>query len=381
MYKYVFISNSHRQSLIIRAVLMLCAPVLWWFKSLYYIFIEFKLNGSRVRTEYNLSGSTQIISMIKLAYLKNSHPGYYYYLELFKRSGFEIGNDYLINNHILALWRYFDNQDRSNILRNKIRFDEYFRKYISQLPDLFFTIELGENNAIEIISNQDFFVKPAVGRSGENCFVVRCQVGDMYKIDRNDITMTQDELKKYLIDLELKDGILVQELLRNHQEMKSLSNGNITTIRINTFLNMDGEVSVLFCMLLMPTGGMTLSNANHEGIISSVDLQTGKLGIAINFNRPFEKIRVHPDGGGVIPGARLPDFDDAMEICRKAHNHLLEFPFIGWDIALTDKGPILLEGNLGWSIEAWELTHQESFDANRIKTLITYHLKNRIKSF
>ena len=67
-----------------------------------------------------------------------------------------------------------------------------------------------------------------------------------------------------------------------------------------------------------------------------------------------------------------------VEQCIKAHHSFLELPFIGWDVALTNDGPKLLEGNLGWSVEAWQLTHQKSFDADHFISILSWHVRKHL---
>jgi len=53
----------------------------------------------------------------------------------------------------------------------------------------------------------------------------------------------------------------------------------------------------------------------------------------------------HPDSGIVFKGYKIPFLKEAVELCLKAHQ-LLYFNFvIGWDVAITDKGPVIVEAN------------------------------------
>jgi hypothetical protein len=60
-------------------------------------------------------------------------------------------------------------------------------------------------------------------------------------------------------------------------------------------------------------------------------------------------VECHPDTGLPIVGIMLPFWRESIELVRRAHQSAFaRFAFLGWDIALTNEGPILLETNSGW---------------------------------
>ena len=54
---------------------------------------------------------------------------------------------------------------------------------------------------------------------------------------------------------------------------------------------------------------------------------------------------VHPYTGNAIEGFRFPDWDKAMDMVKRAALEVPGVGFVGWDVAFTDEGPILIEGN------------------------------------
>jgi hypothetical protein len=55
------------------------------------------------------------------------------------------------------------------------------------------------------------------------------------------------------------------------------------------------------------------------------------------------------DTGLPIVGILLPFLHASIELVRCAHKvAFVRFAFLGWDIALTHDGPVLLETNSGW---------------------------------
>ena len=49
--------------------------------------------------------------------------------------------------------------------------------------------------------------------------------------------------------------------------------------------------------------------------------------------------------GTQIQGFQFPDWEAAMDMVRQAAEMIPELGYLGWDIAFTEEGPILVEGN------------------------------------
>jgi hypothetical protein len=45
---------------------------------------------------------------------------------------------------------------------------------------------------------------------------------------------------------------------------------------------------------------------------------------------------------------KIPDFDECIGLAKAAHAWIPGLQSVGWDVALTPNGPLLLEGNDDW---------------------------------
>merc|ERR1719375_2283809 len=55
----------------------------------------------------------------------------------------------------------------------------------------------------------------------------------------------------------------------------------------------------------------------------------------------------HPDCNVKITGRRVPDIESIKQLCIDAHQKMMpDVTMSGWDVALTTRGPLLLEANL-----------------------------------
>ncbi len=60
----------------------------------------------------------------------------------------------------------------------------------------------------------------------------------------------------------------------------------------------------------------------------------------------------------------LPDWDAVLLHSKVVHQACSNFLFVGWDVALTDRGPMLLEGNAGWSADEYQSLTGEPLGKN-----------------
>ena len=102
----------------------------------------------------------------------------------------------------------------------------------------------------------------------------------------------------------------------------------------------------------MPVGSRVADNFAHGGIAAPVKIATGEVGAAVSKSVAGmvrgDSFPTHPDTGRPIAGLRLPNWQEVLDLCVRAHARFSEFHSIGWDVAIAEDGPILIEGNENW---------------------------------
>jgi len=53
----------------------------------------------------------------------------------------------------------------------------------------------------------------------------------------------------------------------------------------------------------------------------------------------------HPVTGVAITGFQVPLYNEVLELVDRLARRVPAFPYIGWDIAITPSGPVVIEGN------------------------------------
>jgi hypothetical protein len=137
---------------------------------------------------------------------------------------------------------------------------------------------------------------------------------------------------------------IVQPCLQNHATLEPLTNGALACLRIVTGIDSSGRTEFIFAMLGLPFGAY---NSSMGGILCRLAPETGTITHAGHFSNP--DIADHPDSGATLVGFTLPYWRESTDLVRQAHKIAFQrFAFLGWDVAITDDGPVLLETNSGW---------------------------------
>ena len=149
-----------------------------------------------------------------------------------------------------------------------------------------------------------------------------------------------------------KHGVIIQERVRNHPALIELSqNETLQTIRVVTFIDGSDNFTVLHALFRPVATDEVIDNYNnYDGgvLLARVDVDSGKI-IRTHFMRDdipgASIVDKHPATGVRFSGFQLPDWDAAMDCIREAAFKMRPMRTVGWDLALTPSGPVIIEGN------------------------------------
>lgn len=184
-------------------------------------------------------------------------------------------------------------------------------------------------------------------------------------------------LKSHLARLSVANPIILQPRMTNHPLLAPISADGLSTARIMTVRNLDGTVDIPMATFRMATGKAVADNFGAGGIAAPIGLADGMLGIGTNkrTSATGELIRVHPDTGAPIEGFVLPHWDAAKALALAAHAEFGTMASVGWDIAIGKDGPVLVEGNGDWGVDALQLPHRKPIGDTIIPELILGHVR------
>lgn len=142
-----------------------------------------------------------------------------------------------------------------------------------------------------------------------------------------------DELPSY--------PFIAEELIRQSNELARFHPQSVNTLRLNTIRCKD-SVEVVWAILRYGRNNNIVDNAHFGGLFSVIDDN----GVAIAAGDVHRHTYVtHPDTGVALTGFKVPDWEKACEMVRSLATKVGDLRFVGWDLAFTDKGWILVEAN------------------------------------
>ena len=105
-----------------------------------------------------------------------------------------------------------------------------------------------------------------------------------------------------------------------------------------------GESHLLYAVLKTGNHGKFVDNLENGGYACHMDLETGKVTGPGHTNKQ-ELVEEHPMTGVRFEGFQVPYFAEACELAKRAAAVVPTVGYIGWDMAITENGPAIIEGN------------------------------------
>lgn len=219
-----------------------------------------------------------------------------------------------------AYWYLFD--DKATF--NRLFKDEVNREWIELSDEL----SLEDWKAF-LDRNDDLICKPLEGSSG---------VG----IERHTKEEWRGREEAFLQELREKKIGIVEERVIQHSKMAEMCPTSVNTIRIATLLG-DKKQGIVYAFLRIGNGKV-MDNVDQGGMAARIDLESGTL-LTVGADKQGNTYTEHPMTHTPIIGFQIPYFKEACDMCLKAAQKVPQMRFVAWDVAITEKGPVFIEGN------------------------------------
>jgi hypothetical protein len=146
-------------------------------------------------------------------------------------------------------------------------------------------------------------------------------------------------------------GYVLQARLHQHPFLNNIAPYTTNTIRVVTFRDRANEIHVHFSILRVGRRGNMADNWDRGGISIALDPTSGVLGKGVLKPKyGTQWVEAHPDTGVRFVGLQMPFWNDVLDLCSRAAQVTPNLRSIGWDIALTPDGPVIVEGNPDWDL-------------------------------
>ena len=234
-----------------------------------------------------------------------------------------------------------------DIFENKIQFAQRFDKYFGRA--WIATENMSFDMILTFIENKKKIIYKPIGNAQGKGIEVFDNLNDRKQI--------------YSKIKEKNEKAILEEWICQHEDLTKVYDKAINCLRIITFRH-KGNLKFL-------AGGVTwgngkkIANACASGIVSPVNFKNGKLEKpAADFSGNV--YRCHPLTGENLVGITLPYWNEIQVMLREATKEIPQVAYVGWDIAITPDGPIIIEGNTTPGYRYYQIpAHMEKKRGNR----------------
>lgn len=239
-------------------------------------------------------------------------------------------SEYFLYIHSLQIFRKYNSPMFSNITTNKMLTAMLFSKYMRRAWSMNYGVEFSKFEE-KFKGCQKVVYKPQAGSQGTGIQVI--------DISGDNMREAYDRI------FALPKGI-VEEFVHQHPQMQKINPSSVNTIRFVTISWMEKDELVfknVYAATRIGNGGQ-VDNMHAGGMAAVIDLETGTI-CTDAVDNSSKVYKVHPATNVQIKGFQIPCFDEIKEFVEGIVRSNRIIGYIGWDIAVAEDGPILIEIN------------------------------------
>ncbi|MRT93437.1 sugar-transfer associated ATP-grasp domain-containing protein [Ancylomarina sp. 16SWW S1-10-2] len=312
-----------------------------------------------------------------LFFIKREIP--FYYFKYFFRKEVENYLDYLSTGEVNVIGSSFilHNPAYRSLLENKLFFALLCEKSSLNIPKLI-SYNLGNifyhNNTTTQIFNKSellsffehvftedkldgLFFRPPSEYGGKGCF----------KINRACLKKELDDIFDAIIS-----GYYVHtEIIKQHSEINKIHDKSVSTLRIISLITSENQPKIICAFMRFGVGNSVVDNVTSGGFFVGVNMNNGTLKKEgyNDLNNGGKVVYEHPDSHFKFEGFKVPYFKEACDEVLKGVK-VIPDRFIGWDVAITPNGPIIVEANWQPDLPASDIAYGGLLKSSHIKNIL-----------
>lgn len=224
------------------------------------------------------------------------------------------------------LIEYMNDEQYSIVLGDKLLFNEIFKEYLKR--DFINLRKSSVEDFKKFLSDKTtVFAKETNGECGHG--ISKIKVAEI-----DDVKALYDKLCK-------NNQYLVEDAIIQHEDLNQINPHVVNSFRIVTVYK-DGKAKVISNALRI--------NQDETDVIGCTNDLYFSLGadgrIDSNVIDDYANVYdTHPMSGKKFKDVYINGVDEAFRMCEEAHIRLPQVRYIGWDIAFSVNGPVMVEGN------------------------------------
>ena len=291
--------------------------------------MDFKQMFQTIKKIHNRSGKNSVFIFLDMIICSIKYQAGYtdYFLFYFEELKGKQRATYVTRGVNNAYIRLLNDRNYYKYFSNKILFNDTFKYFLGR--DY---MDLSKSSLSEF---QDFLAKhPTI--------VVKTVDGTGgFGVEKIETYSNTDTQKLYNELLEKKQ-ILVEECIIQNKEMARLAEKSVNTLRIVT-VTKNNITHVMLKVVRFGNGVNAVDNFHSGGMYSVFDNNGIITKPAVD--REGNVYTIHPVTKVQIEGFKIPHYQEAIELAIEASKVVPQLGYVGFDIAISERGPVIVEGN------------------------------------
>lgn len=244
------------------------------------------------------------------------------------------------------------------LLENKIIFNDFLTYNGIPVPKVLFSYkngrffkkggaEISDDAVNALLSNSTsnrLFSKTATGCCGEGVTVFTKRNNHYYALSGAQVDAA------YIRESSGKEDHHFEVQLEQAPILSQFCSDTINTIRVVTMNESGYESKIVGASIRFGRMGGFVDNLAQGGVSVNLNIETGELYEYGMREYDLTKYYVHPDTKVQFAHVKIPQWPAIKELIDHVSSLLPPFKEIGWDIALTPDGPVIVELNTGTGV-------------------------------
>ncbi|HRN54800.1 MAG TPA: sugar-transfer associated ATP-grasp domain-containing protein [Agriterribacter sp.] len=226
------------------------------------------------------------------------------------------------------------------VLHDKIKFLKLFNDFSGR-----------QWATLEMLKGDKKFAAEFLRKAGEKLVLKNSTGGAGKQVEVIEIPPGIPESVIRLMEAEHFD--LAEYYVIQHDALMRMSPSGVNTVRVVTQY-IEEKVIILFAFLRISVNSSVdnLSVGNYGvNFGATINIETGEIaGPGVYLDTTKADIYNHPVTHTPIIGFKIPYWDECRNMVMKASALTPGNRSIGWDVAITNEGPVLIEGNHNWNL-------------------------------
>ncbi len=236
---------------------------------------------------------------------------------------------FMTMNDNIDLVRRVNQAEYRECFKNKLKFWSLFSDFTGRA---YLNLETADPAALEQFVRQygTVFAKPADDFGGHG----------VQKITAQEVT-DYPALYQALMS---SGSVLVEQQIVQNQELNRLNPSCINTLRMVTLVK-DGQAHLMYTLIRVGDGTRVVDNISSGGMYAPV-WENGKIAKPAFCDATGLYYEKHPATGTDFVGFEIPCYAQAVELVKRAALVVEQVKYVGWDVSISENGPVLVEGNV-----------------------------------